>query len=1370
MNKKQFPIVPIIILLASCFIGTLLTPIPSFCQKTDKVKKEIFQEVDQLINKAKAEDVPFLAPSNFSRGMEFYRKALAKYKKGAKLKNIQKDLDQAKDYFMRSFSTAKISRPALEELMKLRKFVRDKKFSSMAPKQFSEAELQLQNTIKDVERGDLRSVRKKIMRTKFLYQETVLDAYKDVILKDAQKQLELGKSTIPKSQFQRSKNALKGIEVWIKSQKNKVLDITDFIQKADVRIQAAIEIRFPEFYRNLPQNLELADFTLKVISYENKGRYDSRNKAAVGLSGLAEIRFNCGLQFLVPVLPGEFQLLNQSFVVVNTVSQPERELSLAEARRINPQVRLGEELVLPLQVKAIEKASILEARRNLLDMLRPGVKPGGIRVRFEDCTIKPTSQADVGKIIEGRAFYPTEPPIPAVPAKIHVAGFTIYLDALVITPSGAEADVMLEFPKSIVAGEGCGPAALDLGKVSITADCQLYKEMPGEVFGPFIIDKTGMVIQGKGFIVDLSTTHSPGGMDLIVNWRGVILSDGETIPAASSSMVSNTGYLSGPYSFTNAQVTASGLKARFSLAGSYTFSTLLPYGYDIWLSSGYVDVEKSAVKGGAFSSGTINLPTKAVCGGTPGSKIRASFTNLIVQDDMDLAGTAIIAKKIYWGELSQPGKEVITFAATASPDAVYLYLPGEPSDLYGRYVPKTDIDFSSVSWYGNTLAKLEAQQVTGVTIIGIIDFDIFTPDIQGTPKVISYSQGSGAGFSQSWLNIELGGVNGQVNILSGPRREKLGDPSTGYYKGNMPFDALLECVGKKKGRCFFVQFSSSSIYDSEFHGSLKLEGPSQADIPFRDLELTSTANMVGGDIDLSGGPVTLKYWGVELAEASPGNPAGGLSIKTGQIILTQSGIKEPRHFTKLFKLVWGEMLADGNLGELFFDYNSGGQRFDGFSFTHHYIALSKYDSSVPGYLQVCGDNHFNFFGSKYLSIQDHKYTGSDPLGVYGGRRIEIMKQAVKDCGPSNLKLEKEWGGRISAFAFEIQYDDNDQDGFIGEGTVSLPEHFQSILAASIQIDSQHMAIGMFASTGNNFFLSGMDIGRAAELWGCITIDGNTLSCIIVGFTLESTAQTDFGILGGAGAMIEAKLVVKPTVTTFSAAGLMYLDLSLGGNVTIEGSILLITDRGASSIFGDFQGDFEFSSLVAGLKANGHVNWFLSPTTQYFQGRAGISVFGLGLGSSGAAGGIFIGNNVPRGDVWVLTDPGNRFRVNNISSLPAHITGVYGFGFVDFSQDFGVFGGGIEIYAGVGAFLNFEGLGEEIGGMPLPYILAKIGVSLHGEILWGVVSASAWVALEICVGDPFYFEGTAGLKGCVLWVFCASVDITVRLDESGFEIF
>ncbi len=124
----------------------------------------------------------------------------------------------------------------------------------------------------------------------------------------------------------------------------------------------------------------------------------------------------------------------------------------------------------------------------------------------------------------------------------------------------------------------------------------------------------------------------------------------------------------------------------------------------------------------------------------------------------------------------------------------------------------------------------------------------------------------------------------------------------------------------------------------------------------------------------------------------------------------------------------------------------------------------------------------------------------------------------------------------------------------------------------------------------------------------------------------------------------------------------------------------------------------------------------------------------------------------------------------MSSLPEHITGVYGFGQVGFSMDFGIFSGGIEIYAGLGAFMNFEGLATHMGGLPLPYILANFGVSLHGEILWGLVSASAWVNLQICVGDPFYFQGTAGLKGCILWVLCASADVTIRLDENGFDIY
>jgi tetratricopeptide (TPR) repeat protein len=1368
MLKKSIPLKFISTILFIFMIGMVF--IQCYADEPDPVKVQVFREINELIEKVQREEAPLLAPLNYSRGMEYYSKALKIYEKEGKIKDIQKNLEQAEDYFTQCIESAKIAQVILEDLLELRIILMEKKLDYYAPKKFSNAERQLNSVINEIEKGDLQSARSKKEKVEKLYRKTVTTGYKDGILKRAQHQLDMRKKKMTSSQFRKSNNSISDIEGWIKVTGKEEFIIKDFIVQADAKIHAIIEILYPEFYRNLPDSLMLGDFILSSVTYEDKGHYDFASNLAVGLSGEAEIFFNCGFHFLIPMFPGTLQVFTQPFLVVETVVNPELELSLVEAMRIDPHIRIGDKLPLPLQVETLDKANILKARADILDLLKPAPTKGCIKVRFEDATIAPTSRLTMGDMISGTAIYPTDFPFPEVPIELYVAGFTVRIDSLVITPSGATADIELVFPKSIVDGDGCGPAIVNLGTISITPDCQFYADRSGMDFGPFIIDKTGMVFQGNGFIADFNKDYSPVGLGLASDWRGVILQSGYTIPELSGTVVSNTGYLSADYSFTNAMVTATGLKSRFNLNNNYAFFSMLPYGYDIGLSSGYVDVDSSSVKGGLFTSGVIKLPTRAVCSGTPGNQIQVTFTNMAVQNDMDLAGAVNLYDKLFWGELSHTGDEMIAFSSkpdVSNPDYAYFYLSGKSSN---RFVPDSSTDFDGIALWGDIPKKLEEFNLAGVTVLDIDDFDIYTMDIPGTPpKKISFRQGAGVSLSRSWLNIETLGINGYIHIDLETRQEDLGDPTFTFYKGNVPFDAYLECIGRKQEQCFHVQFASSAVFDSEFHGFMKLDLPCNAKIPFVDLEFTSTANIVGGDIDLSDGPITLEYWGVELVETSPGDPAGALSVKTGQIILTQAGIQEPRHFAKPFKLIWGEMLADGNMGELYFDYNSAGQKFDGFLFTPHHVSLSKYIVSIPGYLQVCGDNHFNFFGSSYLSIQDSIYTGLDPIGVYGGRSIGIMTEADSNCIESDLNLYKSWGSELSTLDFDIVYDSNDQDGFLGEGLVDLPEHFETSVTSSIQIDHSSMAIGLSSSVDNHFMLSGVDMGSSAELWGCITIDENTLSCIMIGFTLESTAQTAYGILGGSGAMIEAKLVIKPTVTTFSAAGLMFVDLSLGGSVSVNGSILLIADRSALSIYGDLQGELDFSSICAGLEADGHVNWYLSPTTQYLQGRAGISVYGKSLGSAGLSGGLFIGNNVPKADVWVLTDGSNKYAVN-MSSLPEHITGVYGFGQVGFSMDFGIFSGGIEIYAGLGAFMNFEGLATHMGGLPLPYILANFGVSLHGEILWGLVSASAWVNLQICVGDPFYFQGTAGLKGCILWVLCASADVTIRLDENGFDIY
>ncbi len=1347
-------------------LGLSLQPLTA--QKNDPLQEQLFRDFQKSMEQASREEISLYAPTLYGRAYEAYLKAQDRFRRGDKLKNIREDLDVAAKFLQEAVDAARVSRVALADVAASRKQVLAGKFDTLLPDEFERSERLFNSLVKDAEAGDVRQAREKIPELEKQYCELVLDAYQKKILKEAEKNLDARRRSMNAKEYRAANASLDQIKGEVKEAEKQPFAISEKVTDLNAKIAGALALIYPAWYRDLPDTLKMGQFTLYVLSYSDRGSYDFEDNVATGLAGEAEVAFTCGFTLLYPIGTAEWL---QNFQVVKTVMNPEKEMTLAEAKKVNPDIVLGQQVALPLRAKPGSKAEIIAAKRDFFDHIvaqTTSASRGRIRLHFRDVSITPTPRNTCANITAGEACYPSATPDPPRPAAIYIAGFTLLADSLHFTTTGATAIAKLRLPASLVDGGGCDPALLNLGQVSITADCQLYQSLPDSSYGPFIMDPSGIVFQGnKGYIVDLSTTQSPPGLGLTSDWRGVILNKGTTVAAPSGTLQSNTGYLQGSYEFTNAQVTATGLAGRLSSSSSYTFTSLQPFGYELTVGSGYLDVDSTRIQGGEFSNGTITLPVQAVCKGTIGAPLQASYTTLTVQRDLDLAAQVKLSETLHWGELTRRGAELISYAATpntSSPNFELFYLCGRANT---SYLPKSAADFN-LSWGADPLAKLEEKQIGGITILSLKDYAIFTPDIPGSPpKRISFVEGSGVTFTSCWLNIDFGGVNGRIIIMPPDRKNvELGDPAVTYYKGSVPFKASLECQGKQKEKCLFIEYSTSAVFDSDFNGILDISGPSAVKLPFKDMEFTSTAHIVGGDIDLST-PVTLDYWGVQLVSTSAVDPAGVLSVKSGQVIFTNAGIREHRHFAAPFKLYWAEMFADGNIGELFFDYNSANQKFDGFNFTPKYVALSTYSSTVAGYLQVCGDNHFNFFGGNYLSIKDEKYTGSDPIGVYGGRNVSVLNSAVTGCDASELTLTKAWSS-LAEFEYTLTYDANDQDGFIGEGTAGMSDHFARELRSSIQMDSTQIQASLAIDSGTNFILADRDFGTAAELWGCITITGNTLSCVTLGFTLEATSQSAFGIMGGEGAMIEVKEVIKPTFTSFSAAGKMYVDFALGGGTMgIDGSILLTMDTEAKKVTGDLQGQMDFTSLFAGLKAEGHVNWCLSPITQYVQGRVAIEVFSRKF-SAGVAGGIFLGNNVPNSECWVLLDPSNRYSVA-MDKLPAFITGVYGFGSVDFSMNFGIFSGGIGIYAGVGAFVNLIGVTPQVG-VPLPYVLVNLGVSLHGEILWGLVSASAWVNLQMSLGVPTYFQGTAGLEGCVLWVICGSVDVTVRLSDDGFEIY
>src|SRR4029450_5822643 len=119
--------------------------------------------------------------------------------------------------------------------------------------------------------------------------------------------------------------------------------------------------------------------------------------------------------------------------------------------------------------------------------------------------------------------------------------------------------------------------------------------------------------------------------------------------------------------------------------------------------------------------------------------------------------------------------------------------------------------------------------------------------------------------------------------------------------------------------------------------------PTKATLGFEHMQFTSTAHNTGAEVEVPDS-TKLDYWAVDLVEKPNATAAGVMSVKTGQIFLTAAGIKEPRHFARPFYLLWGELLASGQLGRMLFDHDSTRQKLDSFAVAHEGVRVSHVDS------------------------------------------------------------------------------------------------------------------------------------------------------------------------------------------------------------------------------------------------------------------------------------------------------------------------------------------------------------------------------------------------------------------------------------------
>jgi hypothetical protein len=521
------------------------------------------------------------------------------------------------------------------------------------------------------------------------------------------------------------------------------------------------------------------------------------------------------------------------------------------------------------------------------------------------------------------------------------------------------------------------------------------------------------------------------------------------------------------------------------------------------------------------------------------------------------------------------------------------------------------------------------------------------------------------------------------------------------------------------------------------------------------------------------GGVPLSGWELQLVATGTTPQAGVVSVRTGRVVFLAAGIAEPRHFAAPFGLTWGELLANGRLGELFLDHIDYGQRFDGLIFHPAELLLSDVGPAVPKpYLATQGAICFPFFGMHSVNIEDAIGDAADP---YLGRNVTVPRSGI---GPgwaaTELALEGTWQDIVSSDLasfvcpeLQVDYNTARQDGFLGTGSAEFGFLHSDGLAITVEIHSAATDIRISAADTHD-----IDVGLVSRLSGvtdiagCARIEGPLLTRMSLYGILEHSAQAG-AILGPkAGYAVDISMSVTPTTFDFYASGDMLMAVG-GVEVELSAMVHLLVDWAMASAEGELIGRINADAIVLGLEGEGQLTWHVDPAMQYLQGRMRVAVCSWVSGA--LEGGFFVGSGVPRNLAWVLQPTNPHFGITT-GILPATLTGVFGYGQVAFAFNAWVLGGGVEIYAAMGAFtVGPPGIPSAFAGAGLPYVVGACGVYVHGEILGGLVSASAWANLALRGPLPVFFDGTVGLEGCVAWVICASTELNAGLDSTGFYL-
>lgn len=155
----------------------------------DRLRGELFGDVDQQMQQAREKKVDLYSPTNFSRAQEYYKQADEDYKKGKNLEDIRAKLRGTASYLRQALEATKLAEVTFGASMSARTDAISAGAPTHATELWNKAENQFKSAAKQLEDGDVNDARKDAGLAEASYRSAELEAIKTNYLAPARELL-----------------------------------------------------------------------------------------------------------------------------------------------------------------------------------------------------------------------------------------------------------------------------------------------------------------------------------------------------------------------------------------------------------------------------------------------------------------------------------------------------------------------------------------------------------------------------------------------------------------------------------------------------------------------------------------------------------------------------------------------------------------------------------------------------------------------------------------------------------------------------------------------------------------------------------------------------------------------------------------------------------------------------------------------------------------------------------------------------------------------------------------------------------------------------------------------------------------------------